>query len=1159
MAYDGTLKFNTNMDVSGFQKGANSLTSIVKGLGVFKLLELGIKAIGDSLQVAFGRADVVEQFSRTMTVMTGSAHDAEMALDGVTAVVDGTAYSLNVAAKAVQAFSLSGMSVERSTETVKNLADAVSFYGDGTDATLSQVSLAFGKMASAGRVNLTDLNSIIYTGIPIMELWAAQTGQSVEDFRDAISNGEVSVQEFASVLNTALTEGAGKFPSVTGAAQKAGQSWAGTFDNMGIAVGRGTLSIINAVDTASAEIGGPGIRGALLNVAQTFEKFLKGVAKLIPPIVKNIDLIGLALGSVAAIMTGLRVGAFLKPIIAGFQTARLQVLLFAAANTISTASTAKDIAALTLKETVMGVLSGKIALATAAQHGWNLALLANPVGIVIVAVVAFAAALTALSFALSRTTDEEKRMQAQTDEVIESNKEALASIEENNAAREKETAATIASANAADNLVNKIDGMTESERNSADGKARLAAYVEQLNQLYPDLNVELNAEGTALKGGNLQLKQRVANLKQVAKAQAYQKQLAAETEELVELETELYRIEKEMATLREQGRDKENTFIVGKGSVEGTTKAYKELEAQQKATQAALAGTQNRVDTSSEAWSKFRNEVEMTTTSSGESIEELAARYGVSVAEIEAALKRDNQNLDEWQAKQEEALAAAEEAIRENFDAIVNGFAELPEKSEQSADEMIAILNKNAERYAKWTENMAALSGKLSEEAIEELRKLGPGANSAIEEMLNNTDKLKAFDDAVKAAMKAAGDSANSEEVKNQFGQAGEAASSAMAGALAGAGAQAAAVNAGKSVMNDAYTAVKEAATSLDFTAIGKQVTQQIISGIQSVELLSALSGVALAFTSLHTQINLILDLTYAGIHARLNKINNTIKTAFSGIGNAMSAPVRRAGTAVLALFRSLAAGVSSSVTLMTRGIVTTFTAGMLQFTATAKQGATQVPALFRTMMQSVNSQISSGTRTWKTTITNAMNGVVSAIRSAVDKARQGGYSVGIAAGEGVILGLTAMRNAINAKAAQIANGVRQAMAEALKVKSPSRVMVDLFTDVMRGALNGLTAGEDPLFNKADEIAAGLVTRLNSINGDIDTTLLDKFSSALTMQQAGLVAENRAVALARETGRVPSDARTIVLSQEVYTHDSLSPYELSQQQEALKSRLEWQL
>ena len=52
MAYDGTLRFDTSVDTSGFQKDANKLGGIVKGLGVFKLLEKGFQAVASSIDGA---------------------------------------------------------------------------------------------------------------------------------------------------------------------------------------------------------------------------------------------------------------------------------------------------------------------------------------------------------------------------------------------------------------------------------------------------------------------------------------------------------------------------------------------------------------------------------------------------------------------------------------------------------------------------------------------------------------------------------------------------------------------------------------------------------------------------------------------------------------------------------------------------------------------------------------------------------------------------------------------------------------------------------------------------------------------------------------------------------------------------------------------------
>lgn len=66
MAYDGTLKFDASMDTTGFQKDANSLGNLVKGLGVFKIIEQGFQAITASIDSAVSRYDTLNCFPKVM-------------------------------------------------------------------------------------------------------------------------------------------------------------------------------------------------------------------------------------------------------------------------------------------------------------------------------------------------------------------------------------------------------------------------------------------------------------------------------------------------------------------------------------------------------------------------------------------------------------------------------------------------------------------------------------------------------------------------------------------------------------------------------------------------------------------------------------------------------------------------------------------------------------------------------------------------------------------------------------------------------------------------------------------------------------------------------------------------------------------------------------
>ena len=98
------------------------------------------------------RIDTMDQFTRTMTTMTGSSKIAEQALVKIKDTVTGTAYGLDVAAQSCQKFVTSGMSMDKATGQVKTWADAVAFYGDGTNETYANVTDAIAKMVAQGKV-----------------------------------------------------------------------------------------------------------------------------------------------------------------------------------------------------------------------------------------------------------------------------------------------------------------------------------------------------------------------------------------------------------------------------------------------------------------------------------------------------------------------------------------------------------------------------------------------------------------------------------------------------------------------------------------------------------------------------------------------------------------------------------------------------------------------------------------------------------------------------------------------------------------------------------------------------------------------------------------------------------------------------------------------
>lgn len=264
------------------------LKSLLSAVGITKAVSVGFNAMKSSIGSAMDRIDTMKQFVRTMTTMTGSVDIANKALENIKETVTGTAYGLDVAALSCQKFVTSGMSMNKATGQVKTWADAVAFYGDGTNETFANVTDAVSKMVAQGKVQGEQLDRLTDAGIPAVQLFADATGRSFSDVRQALSDGSISSEEFLNVLQDAMAKGTDKFAAIDGAAKQAGSSWKGTFDNMRAAITRGMVAIIEAIDEVLQSNGLPTLKEMIASVGKLMEKGLNYAATHLPDLISLI-------------------------------------------------------------------------------------------------------------------------------------------------------------------------------------------------------------------------------------------------------------------------------------------------------------------------------------------------------------------------------------------------------------------------------------------------------------------------------------------------------------------------------------------------------------------------------------------------------------------------------------------------------------------------------------------------------------------------------------------------------------------------------------------------------------------------------------------------------------------------------------------------------
>lgn len=311
------------------KKASSGIKSMLTSVGVVNAVSAAFNTVKQSVSSAFSRIDTMNQFNRTVTAITGSAESAGIALGQLKDITKGTAYGLDVAAKATQNFVTRGLDISQATDQVRIWGDAVSFYGKGTNEQFENVTDALAKMRTKGKVEMDQLDRLFEAGIDAVGMYAQATGRSSAEVQDDLSYGRISAEEFINTVSTAMQEGTNGVLSVAGAAKEAGASWAGTFDNAVAACARGMQAIIDSIEAALAANGLPTMKESIANLGKAFEEMAGKVAAVMPQVIDKLtwfidhgDAVIGVIGAIASAFVVLKVAGAIGSVFAAFDKAK---------------------------------------------------------------------------------------------------------------------------------------------------------------------------------------------------------------------------------------------------------------------------------------------------------------------------------------------------------------------------------------------------------------------------------------------------------------------------------------------------------------------------------------------------------------------------------------------------------------------------------------------------------------------------------------------------------------------------------------------------------------------------------------------------------------------------------------------------------------------
>ena len=226
MGYDGSLKFDTEINESGFNSGISKLGGIAKkGAGV------AVAAVG-AVTAALGAGVVagvkynasIESYQTSFEVMTGSAEKAAEVIDKLKKVGAETPFELPDLADTTQLLMNYGFSADEAMDSMMMLGDI----SQGSAEKMSRIATAYGQMSSAGKVLLEDVKQMIEAGFNPLQEISESTGESMASLYDRISKGTISVDEITASMQRATSEGGKYFQSM----EKQSQTFSGLISTL---------------------------------------------------------------------------------------------------------------------------------------------------------------------------------------------------------------------------------------------------------------------------------------------------------------------------------------------------------------------------------------------------------------------------------------------------------------------------------------------------------------------------------------------------------------------------------------------------------------------------------------------------------------------------------------------------------------------------------------------------------------------------------------------------------------------------------------------------------------------------------------------------------------------------------------------------------------
>lgn len=305
---DGSAKQVDNLskkmgDADGASKNLNDGFTVLKGT-MANLASQAISKVVDGFKSLVGGAvdyqKSMEYYTTSFTVMTGSADKASETVKKLADIGAKTPFDMPQLADATSLLMNFGFNADDAVDSMMMLGDI----SQGSADKLDSISRAYGKMSSAQKVSLEDINMMIDAGFNPLQEISEHTGESMQSLYDRISHGKMSVDEITESMKRSTSEGGKYFQSMDAQSQTLDGRLSTLSDTVNSKLGEALQPILQK----AADEWLPNITNAIDNmnidsVVSVIDNLISGVGDLFGFIMNNGDtIISLVAGIGTAMM-----------------------------------------------------------------------------------------------------------------------------------------------------------------------------------------------------------------------------------------------------------------------------------------------------------------------------------------------------------------------------------------------------------------------------------------------------------------------------------------------------------------------------------------------------------------------------------------------------------------------------------------------------------------------------------------------------------------------------------------------------------------------------------------------------------------------------------------------------------------------------------------